>query len=92
MSTELLIQILVSVSIIAIVCLIVLFWRIFSILSDINEITKIAKKRADQVDAGISKFEANISSGLDALKGFVYSLEFIKSIREKIEGYKKGEK
>jgi hypothetical protein len=92
MSTELLIQLLIGISIVAIGFMIAIFWRVFGILSDVKETTVIVKKRVQDVDAGIGKFEKTLTEGMDALKGFVYSLEFIKSIREKIESYKKGEK
>lgn len=92
MSTELMIQLLIGISIIAIIFWIAVLWRVFGILTDVKETTIIVKKRVQDVDAGIGKFEKTITEGMDALKGFVYSLEFIKSIREKIENHKKGEK
>ncbi len=92
MTTEAWIQILVAVSIVAVVFLIVTLYRLFGVLGDVKEVTEIAADRAKEVDAKIDQAEKKIDSLSEVLKGFVYSLDIIKIIRDKFKQTKKDKK
>lgn len=92
MTTEAWIQILVAVSIVAVVFLIVTLYRLFGVLGDVKEVTEIAAERAKEVDAKIDQAEKKIDSLSEVLKGFFYSLDIIKIIRDKFKQTKKEDK
>ncbi len=90
MTPELLYQILLAVSIIAVVCLVIVLWRLFTILNDVKVVSDVAKKRTLEVDLYIGKTMQSLQGIGDAIRGFIYSFDFIKAIREKFVN--KGEK
>lgn len=92
MTTDAWVQILVAVSIIAVFFLIVTLYRLFGVLGDVKEVTEIAAERAKEVDAKIDLAEKKIDSLSEVLKGFVYSLDIIKIIRDKFNKAKKQDK
>lgn len=92
MATEVLLQILIGISIIAIIVLIAVLWKLFLVLGDIRKSTLLIKQRISDLDALVGKFEKTAAEGLAAFKTFIHSFDFIKTIKEKIENYKKGEK
>lgn len=83
--TETLIQVLIGVLIIASVILIVVLWRFYEVLSDTKETTAIISKRVKQLDVAYEKTRSSVSDFANVIKGFVYSFDFIKMIREKIK-------
>lgn len=92
MTTDAWVQILVAVSIIAVIFLIITLYRLFGVLGDVKEVTGIAAERAKEVDAKIDQAEKKINSLSEVLKGFVYSLDIIKIIRDKFKQTKKEDK
>ncbi len=92
MTTEAWVQILVAVSIVAVVFLIVTLYRLYGVLGDVKEVSAIAAERAKEVDAKIDQAEKKIDSLSEVLKGFVYSLDIIKVIREKFKKSQKEDK
>ncbi len=89
MDTELLLQILYGVLIIATIFLIAVLWRTFEILSNFKETTFIILKRVQEIDESITKAKYTFMGLLEGVKSFIYSLEFIKKIRNSIDN--KGE-
>jgi len=91
MDTELLKQILILVSILAVAILIAVFWRLYDILGDVKTVSRLSAKRAEQVDGMITKFEQSVTDYLDSFKVFLSSLGFIKNIRNYFDNNKKGD-
>lgn len=83
--TEILIQILLVVLIIASIVLIAALWRFYEVLSDTKETTSIVAKRMKQADNAIDKAKASLSDMTQVVKGFVYSFDFLRTLREKIK-------
>lgn len=84
MDTELLLQILYGVLIIASLFLIGVLWRTFEILSNFKETSSIILKRVKEIDESISKAKYTFMGLMEGVKSFIYSLEFVKKIRNTI--------
>ena len=84
MLTEVLIQTLLIVAIIAGVLFITVFWRLYEILGDMQSIGKTISRRVTEIDASLAKAQSSIEDFFDALKNFLSSFEFIKMIKNKI--------
>jgi hypothetical protein len=92
LATEILLQILYGVSIIAVIVLITVLWRAFEVLSDFKDFSSILVKRAREVDQMVVKTKDSIENFSEAVKGFVYSLGIIKTVKNTINNNKnKGE-
>ena len=84
--TDLLLQIVLILTAIALVLLMVVLWRMYTVLSDVNEATTITKKRIKSIDKWMSEFDYSIKSITDVVKSFTKSLEKIKDFKNKIVG------
>lgn len=92
MATDLLLQILYSVLIIAGVVLIAVLWRAFEVLSDFKDFSTILSRRTKEIDQMFAKAKDAIENLSEAIKGFVYSLGVVKTIKNVInENKNKGE-
>lgn len=89
MSTELLTQVLIIATIVAVIYLILVLKRAYEVLGDTKEVSTIAAKRTKEVDERISAAENKLDSFSDAVRGFVYSFDFIKMLRDKLMNEKK---
>jgi hypothetical protein len=87
--SQTLIEILVSVSIIAVIMAIGVLWRLFQILTDIKEVSGIAKKRAEEIDTVIDRAKEGIINLEQTTKGFIQSLGIAKFIKQFIIENKK---
>lgn len=91
MTTGLLVQILVIAAIVAVIYLIVALSRLQGVIDDAKEITGVTAKRIRELDKAVDSTEERLKSASDAVRGFVYSLDFIKIIRDKIMKEKREE-
>jgi len=85
MEIELLLWILYCVLIVAGLFLIAVLWRTFEVLSNFKETSSIVLKRTKELDESITKVEFSFLNLLEGIKKFIYSLEFVKKIRNTLE-------
>lgn len=85
--TDILIQILLVLAIVAVGILIVVLWRWNTALIDVNEATKIIKKRAHDVDTWLSQAEATIKDFANSFKSFLNTFEQLKNIKNKMSAF-----
>lgn len=81
-------QILFVVLIVAGIVMIGVLWRSFEVLSDIKTSTRIIAKRVKEIDESIYRTQEAVRSMIESVKGFIFSLDFLKAIKEKFN--KKG--
>ena len=92
MTTDAWVQILIAISIVAVIVLIGTLYRLFRVLGDVKDVTKITSERAKEIDTKIDQVEEKIASVPEMLKGFLYSLDIIKIIKDKFKQTKKKDK
>jgi uncharacterized membrane-anchored protein YhcB (DUF1043 family) len=83
MTTEILYQILLVVLIVAGLFLIVALWRLIDVLSDLKKVSNIISKRAAEIDTYVGNILSSFKETADMIKGFLYSFDIIRAIREK---------
>jgi len=91
MGSEVLVSILLLVSIVAVILLAAVFWRLYDILGDVKTVSRLSAKRAEQIDKMLSNLEQTVYGYLDAAKGFMSSVGFVKVIKSFFDKYKKGD-
>ena len=79
-----LLEFLISFSIIAAILLIMVLFRAYNVLGDAKDVSAIAAKRSKELDVKIDQAETKLDSISDAIRGFVYSFDFIKMLRDKL--------
>lgn len=84
---EILYQIMLIVTIIAIVALIAVFIRLYLVLTDVNDTTRIAKKRARELDAKLGEFSSLTNGILEIFKGIAASMQTVSNIEKKITSF-----
>ncbi|MFA7253674.1 MAG: hypothetical protein WC107_03890 [Patescibacteria group bacterium] len=82
-------QILVLVSIIAVLLLCAVLLRLYQIMTNVKKTSDIMEKRVSELDRAIDKLEAKAETLVEMVKGFFYSMDFIKKIKSSVN--KKGE-
>lgn len=85
--TDILIQILLVVAIVAVVFLIVVLWRWNNVLIDVKDTTSVVRKRAHEFDSWISSTENTIKDFISSFKSFLGAFEQIKKIKNKMAEY-----
>lgn len=76
---EILCEVLLSLSIVAVIFLIVAFYKTITILSDVKDSSSIINKRVKDVDSVVSGLENTVRGFSGILKSFLISLDGIKS-------------
>ncbi len=92
MATDWLLWILLVITIIAAIFLVMVLYRAYNVLGDTKDVSGIASKRVKELDERISKAENRLDSFSEGVKGFIYSLDFIKMLRDKLMKESKGGK
>lgn len=87
MLTETLFQILLIVGIVGGILFIVVFCRFYDVLADIKSVTKVVSKRVNEIDEQIGELQTMIKNCIDVIKGFAASFDFIKAIKNKLNGF-----
>ena len=88
--SETLVGVLYLVLIIAVCMLTAVFWRLFDILGDIKKTTERIDRRTKQLDEMAENIINSLKGSVDAIKGFLYSLDLVKTIRKKINPSEDG--
>lgn len=84
---NILIQILLVFSIVAVVFLIVVLWRWNKVLIDVSDTTTLVKKRAHDFDLWISQAESTVKDFADSFKSFLNTFEQLKNIKNKMAAF-----
>lgn len=90
MTTEILIQVLYGVLIIASIMLIAVLWRTFQILDDVKEATSRLSKRVKEIDELFGKAKDSMSNISETIKAFIYSLGIVKTVKNAINDTNKN--
>lgn len=80
--SQILIQILITISIIAIGVLIAVLWRAFQILTDMRDVSCILKKRVNEFDTTISHAKESIINTVESVSGFIQALGIAKFFKQ----------
>ncbi len=83
MVTEVIYQILLVALIVAVIFLIFVLWKLYTVLIDLKTVSTLASKRSIEIDKYLGKILQSMENIGDTVKGFIYSLDFIKAIKEK---------
>jgi Na+-transporting methylmalonyl-CoA/oxaloacetate decarboxylase gamma subunit len=85
MTVQILTEVLLVLSILAVVLFCVVLCRVYDVLGDAKITSKILAKRSSEADELIRTFNLSISTFGKAISGFVSTFNFGKAIKEKIE-------
>ena len=85
MDSSILIQVLIVVAIVVGLMMIVILWRVIGIMNDLRAASALVLKRIREIDQTIDETKERISSFAEIIKNFIFSFEFMKTIKEKIE-------
>jgi len=84
MLTEILFQIVLVTTIVALIMLIFVFGLLITVLNNLRDSTKIARKRIREADQLITRMEEAVNSFVDMAKGFTASVTGFNTIKNKI--------
>lgn len=85
--TEMLIQVLLAVSIIAVLFLIAVLWRSFSVLTDIKLTSGTISKKVAEIGVMIDETVKTIDGFKQTIKGLVDSLKGFSNFKEKLSDF-----
>ena len=85
--TEILIQILLVVAIVATILLIVVLWKWNGVLVDVKDTTVVVRKRAHDFDKWIGQTEDTIKDLVASFKSFLGAFEQLKNIKNKMTSF-----
>ena len=84
---DILVQILILVSIIAVVLLIMVLWKWNGVLVDVKDTTVVVRKRAHDFDKWIGQTEETIKDFANSFKSFLSTFEQLKNIKNKMTSF-----
>lgn len=82
---------LIVIYIIVGIALVAVLVRAFQILTDLKTSTAIIAKRTKEIDSLVDRIEKVFHDGTETLKGFMSSMDFIRTIKNKFNKESDGE-
>jgi len=91
MDYPILVQALIVIAIIVGIMMTVVLWRAIGIMNDFRTASGIVLKRIKEIDQTIEDAKERVNSFIETVRNFIFSFEFMKVIKEKIEKGSKSE-